>query len=645
MGLPSDCQSSPFSDVGPLPGALAQAQDDRIESLAEGTHDLLVNPPPANSQIRRSAFAVPAACLTFQGVAFSLPEKKGRRGETILEPCSGHFEAGELVAIMGPSGCGKTTLLDILAMKKTSTYAGEIRINGRPRDALFKRVAAYVGQEDVMPAHWKVREAIKFNATLKRQPRQSHRSVDEWIDVLLTAFSLTSVAESLIGSMEVRGISGGQRRRVSLARGVAAHASLLFCDEPTSGLSATDAESCVKALRTVAKRLGVLCLVVIHQPRTEMAELFDTLMLLTSHPGRVVYNGPMREAQEYFKERKRPVPLNVNPTDYFLDVITPGTAWDHSDELVEAFKVVQKPTIDAMVVEALKREGLTVQDMLSTKGEAVRMSPYSVPFCKQLGTLLHRKLRLILRNPLGLALPLLVPIVQGVLVGYMFKGIGQRGLLRQVMFAFCLLTMLCLAGTMSLIILLTDRALMKHEVCEALYCEGAAALTSALVDVPLSLLGALLNVFIMAMFARLDAVIFQTVLVWSLLLFVVYDSMFAFIGAVAKDTRQAQVVATPFISIFMLFNGFIVSMTDSPECLRWIFAISPNAYAMEAITVVMLSRFEPSDPSEMMELMAMQKQFLDPPDSSRGLAVMFGMIAVLRVGQQLGLRYLNHIQR
>jgi len=198
---------------------------------------------------------------------------------------------------------------------------------------------------------------------------------------------------------------------------------------------------------------------------------------------------------------------------------------------------------------------------------------------------------------------------------------------------------------MSLIILLTDRALMKHEVCEALYCEGAAALTSALVDVPLSLLGALLNVFIMAMFARLDAVIFQTVLVWSLLLFVVYDSMFAFIGAVAKDTRQAQVVATPFISIFMLFNGFIVSMTDSPECLRWIFAISPNAYAMEAITVVMLSRFEPSDPSEMMELMAMQKQFPDPPDSSRGLAVMFGMIAVLRVGQQLGLRYLNHIQR
>merc|ERR1719401_3267833 len=105
----------------------------------------------------------------------------------------------------------------------------------------------------MMPSHWKVREAIKFNAVLKENSAKSHRNPDDWVDILLETFGLTVVEDSLIGGETVRGISGGQRRRVTLARGVAAHASLLFCDEPTSGLSATDAELCMRALQNIAK--------------------------------------------------------------------------------------------------------------------------------------------------------------------------------------------------------------------------------------------------------------------------------------------------------------------------------------------------------------------------------------------------------
>mmetsp|Transcript_47371 Transcript_47371/g.138065 ORF Transcript_47371/g.138065 Transcript_47371/m.138065 type:complete len:686 (-) Transcript_47371:98-2155(-) len=639
------------SILGPLPqwdatAGFAAPPTPGSSNLAEHTHMLLTNPPPATADIPRSNYALPPASLTFKDVAFSLPARRSGSENVILEPCSGHFEDGQVVAIMGPSGCGKTTLLDILSDKKTSKYSGEVRVNGRLRDARFRRIAAYVGQEDLMPPHWKVREAIKFNATLKKQPSRTHYKVDAWINVLLSAFSLDDVAESMIGGIEVRGISGGQRRRVGLARGVAAHASLLFCDEPTSGLSATDAEVCIKALRIVAKRLGVLCLVVIHQPRQEVATLFDSLILLTSHPGRMAYSGPMSGAQAYWEQRQCPVPKNVNPTDFFLDILTPGTTWDHADEFVKAFDTFQKPALEERVRRALATPGASVEDMLATRsGEVVRMSRYAVPFGTQLSALLTRKLRLMLRNPLGLALPLLVPIVQGLVVGYMFHGIGDKGLLRQVMFVFCLLTMLCLAGTMSLIVLITDRTLMKHEVSEALYSEGAAALASVLVDVPLALLGACLNVFIMAGLGRLDSVVFRAVLVWALLLFFVYDSLFAFIGAVAKDTRQAQVVATPFISIFMLFNGFMVSRADSPTSLRWIFSVSPNAYAMEAITAVVLDRFEPFDLMEQMTKVNLEKQFPEPPKEAQGLAILLSMIIMLRIGQQLGLRYLNHIQR
>merc|ERR1719277_2228530 len=156
-------------------------------------------------------------------------------------------------------------------------------------------------------------------------------------------------------------------------------------------------------------------------------------------------------------------------------------------------------------------------------------------------------------------------------------------------------------------------------------------MTSFLVDVPLALLGALLNVAIMASIARLDWAVFWTVLQWALLLFFVYDSLFAFIGAVARDTRQAQVIATPFISIFMLFNGFVVSEADSPPALHWIFSISPNMYAMQSIAATMVANFVPSDLSEMMEKATVEEQFPDKHKEKQGLAVLLSMILVLRV--------------
>merc|ERR1719291_1411324 len=207
------------------------------------TRDLMKQPPAQGVEIEKSDMALQGASLTFNDLAFSAVLPNGET-KAILEPCSGHFEPGQLVAIMGPSGCGKSTLLDMLAMKKTAPYAGQVFVNGHERDPiLFQRIAAYVGQDDRMPAHWTVREAIEFNARLKQPSAASDRgSMKEIVDVLLKEFGLAEVADTYVGgASHVRGISGGQRRRVSLARAVAARAPLLFCDEPTSGLSATDA--------------------------------------------------------------------------------------------------------------------------------------------------------------------------------------------------------------------------------------------------------------------------------------------------------------------------------------------------------------------------------------------------------------------
>eukprot|EP00932_Pfiesteria_piscicida_P021185 SRR837773.7984.p1 GENE.SRR837773.7984~~SRR837773.7984.p1 ORF type:complete len:200 (+),score=54.60 SRR837773.7984:314-913(+) len=199
--------------------------------------------------------------------------------------------------------------------------------------------------------------------------------------------------------------------------------------------------------------------------------------------------------------------------------------------------------------------------------------------------------------------------------------------------------MLCLAGTMSLIVLITERTLMKYETSEALYSEGASALATFMIDVPLSLLGAVLNVLIMTYFAQLDAEVFQMVFSWSVLLFFVYDSLFAFIGAVAADVRQAQTIATPFVSIFMLFNGFVVSKRDAPITLHWLFDLSPNSYAMQAIVVRM------SQDAGFQGTMLLKQFGYEEAQEVKGVEVLIGMIVAFRVLQQLGLVFLNGVKR
>eukprot|EP00443_Scrippsiella_acuminata_P070006 CAMPEP_0115391868 /NCGR_PEP_ID=MMETSP0271-20121206/10932_1 /TAXON_ID=71861 /ORGANISM="Scrippsiella trochoidea, Strain CCMP3099" /LENGTH=694 /DNA_ID=CAMNT_0002815441 /DNA_START=158 /DNA_END=2239 /DNA_ORIENTATION=+ len=545
------------------------------ESLVCAPEGMVSAAEAAVSEVQQRPLSEPeGANLTFKDLSFvaTLP---GGGSKTILEPCSGHLPAGELVAIMGPSGCGKSTLLDMLAMKKTAAYDGHVFVNGHLRDPkLFPRIAAYVGQEDDMPGHWKVREALEFNVRLKQQPGASRKEAAELIDQLLDSFGLAGVADTYIGGAQVRGISGGQRRRVTLARGVAAQASLLFCDEPTSGLSATDAELCVRALQDIAKRLNVLTLIVIHQPRKEVAQLFDRLMLLTSNPGRLAYFGTMEEATPYFELCGFAMPAQAaNATDYYLDLLTPGTVQDASDVLVEAFAAKQRPGLDAEVQLELGKQGCTAQDMLRMahenagggKAGKLRLGPYAVSFWSQLTMLLRRRVGLTLRNPLGLGVQVGMPIGVGLLLGIVFKGVGARDFcIQTLLFVFVVLVLLSLYGLPLLPTIIDERRIMKLETSERLYMESAHILSTLLVTVPLSLLAAVMEVLIICVLSGLPTEYWPTIFFWACLLFLVFDAVFQLCAAVAADAEQALGLALPFLIVFMLFNGLVVSPTTAP---------------------------------------------------------------------------------
>lgn len=161
------------------------------------------------------------------------------------------------------------------------------------------------------------------------------------------------VADVKFGGPTVRGLSGGQRRRVTLAKGVCSWPHLIFADEPTSGLSATDAELVVRALRQLVHKYNVLCMVVIHQPQPEVAALFDRLLLLTARPGRCVYNGPMADLAAYCGRIGYEVPLHQNAADFALDVITPDARGADPDKFAEYYATNRRPEVVREVADAL----------------------------------------------------------------------------------------------------------------------------------------------------------------------------------------------------------------------------------------------------------------------------------------------------
>lgn len=602
------------------------------------------------TEIMPGTFKLPEASMTFKDVSFTAKNADGS-DKVILEPVSGHLPGGELVALMGPSGCGKSTLLDMLANKKTSKYEGTIHMNGHPRDHLFRRAAAYVGQEDVMPEYWRVREAIEFNGLLKH-PRNTNvptTMASEFIDIILSAFGLSGVKDTYIGGPKVRGCSGGQRRRVTLARGVAQRASILFADEPTSGLSATDAELCIKALRIIGRRAGVLIVVVIHQPRPEVASLFDRLILLTAGPGRCVYNGPMVDAVDYWAKCGHPVPQYANPTDVYLDLVTPGGPLDQVATFVSAYQEKLKPGIEAEAAAKLNQPGLTVEDMLRRQHamaekallgpSRLRLASIGVDFPKQVAVLFRRKLTLTRRNPSAIIMPIGMPIVIGILMGLMYQGIGNKPFQNQVSFVFMLLTRICMGGMQLMPSLIEERTVMKYDTSENLYGVGAFIIVSFCVDITLSLIGTLCNALIMYAFSELPWKYFGMIMGWAMIDFFVFDSFFSFLAAWAPSPQIAQVSAIPFTSIFMLFSGFMITKESAPSYLTWVFQISPMGYAIEDIFVNMADDYGP-------EGQMLVKSFgFEKGNAEKGYAIMATMFILLRCLQVWALKCRNNIQK
>lgn len=257
------------------------------------------------------------AGLHFCNVSYQLNGKK------ILEDVRGSVSPGQVMAIMGPSGAGKTTFLDLLARKnKRGQVNGDFHVNGaKVSDDDYKEISGFVDQEDTMMATLTVYETI-LNSALLRLPRDmTFQAKDKRVKDVMSQLGIMAIKDQLIGTSEdngVRGVSGGEKRRVGIACELVTSPSILFLDEPTSGLDSFNAYNVIECLVNLAKNYRRTVILTIHQPKSNIVALFDQLVLLAK--GRCVYSGPFEKVQQYFDNQGYPCPPGFNIADYLVDL-------------------------------------------------------------------------------------------------------------------------------------------------------------------------------------------------------------------------------------------------------------------------------------------------------------------------------------
>ena len=260
-------------------------------------------------------------------------KREGKAGKLILDGCSGFCSPRTLTAIMGPSGSGKTSLLDILASRarQPPEFGSVIEVNGVPVHESTKtlsKTSGYVLQEDILHEYLTVFETLMFTARLILPSNVSDQGRYDRVMRVIAQLGLGHACDTKVGGPNVRGLSGGERRRVSVGVQIIKSPSLLFLDEPTSGLDSSTALQLVEGLRELANE-GRTIIATIHQPGAQIFEFFDRLVLLSA--GKVVWSGSRTAAENFFASKNRPVPAKWNPADWFLLVVNtvrdaPGAA-------------------------------------------------------------------------------------------------------------------------------------------------------------------------------------------------------------------------------------------------------------------------------------------------------------------------------
>jgi EPP (Eye Pigment Precursor) family transporter len=366
-----------------------------------------------------------------KGLSASGVNVDGMQPKHILKDVSGAVEPSTLLAVMGASGSGKTTLLNVLTYRNRGNLIvhGEVRVNGGQIGKGMSSMSGYVQQEDVFIGTLTVKEHLWFQSQLKMDREVTDDIRAERVEDVMHEMGLVKCADVMIGIPgRIKGISGGERKRLAFASEVLTNPPLLFLDEPTSGLDSYMARNILQTLKVMAAK-GRTIVCTIHQPSSEVFELFDRLLLMSE--GRVAYLGPAKDATLFFAGCGFRLPPNYNPADYFVHTLAvePGNEL-HCREKIKIIcdSYAQSPQAEH-VRKVITESNFHEDGAMYDEESFPEVSPYKASWFKQLCVVFWRCWLNNMREPVIVRMRFFQITVMAFIFGLIFwqQNIDQSG--------------------------------------------------------------------------------------------------------------------------------------------------------------------------------------------------------------------------
>lgn len=549
----------------------------------------------------------------------------------ILKEASGSVASGSMIAFMGPSGSGKTTLLSVLVgahVGKQVRVDGKVTLDGEDvsksggsKFSRFRRITGFVHQEDMLLPTLTVYESILYSAMLRLPFYWTKAKKYNWASNVIQELSLETVKNARIGgSLGSRGISGGERRRVSIGMELTTNPRILALDEPTSGLDSFSAYTVMQALRNLTKQGNKMVILSLHQPSSEVFQELDQVHFLAK--GSTVYAGPAKQVCSFVEQSGLPCPVGHNIADWMLSLVShrdslntllkswsvnkalyassangPETIEEEDAMLVSANN---HPSAQSLATESSESSGdmLSYARTHSTRDYLASLSPTSrkklthgvllQPPLRELRVLLWRSYLVLLRNPALMLTHFVVSLLLAVLCGLTFQGLepNLQGFQNRSGFLFFSLSFFAFASLTSIDVFMAERDIFFRERMSKYYRTSTYYFTKVVLDalllriVPVCFFGLVTYWWIGLQESSSKIGIFFA----SMMLFnVTVEGLSMCISIASPTAGVATLASTVLLLLMVLFGGLYVNVETVTDALSWLKYVSLFHYAYEAL--------------------------------------------------------------
>ncbi|KAF9544056.1 hypothetical protein EC957_012442 [Mortierella hygrophila] len=533
---------------------------------------------------------------------------------TILHPMNGFCKDGEMILVLGRPGAGCSTLLRVLAndRKNYKGVDGEVTYGPFSAEEIrdHHRGEVLYNQEDdfhypTLTVRQTLTTALKTKTPGKRLPEQAHKEqfVDEFLDVLTKMYGLTKQVETVVGNAFIRGVSGGERKRLSIAEQMATRSSVNMWDGSTRGLDASSALDYVKSLRVMTNLMSKATMVSIYQASENIYDLFDKTLLL--YEGRCIYFGPANQARQYFIDLGFDCPARQTTAD-FLTAVTDsherkaragfeGRIPQTPKQFEDAFKSstfhtdIEKQRLE---YQASVSEQNPVADFKEASKQVKQKhvsvkNPYTISFVGQVKALTVRQAQLTRGDMTSVISRYASNVIKAIIVGSVFFKLkaDATGTFTRGGVLFFALLFNALISQAELPMAMQGRPILYKHKNFAMYRPSAFAIAQICVDIPLITVQILLFAVVLYFMAGLQLEAGKWFL-FCLILFLTALCMTAFFrmwAAVSATFDAASRNSGLILLALILYSGYMIPYQAMHPWFIWIFWINPLAYAFKAL--------------------------------------------------------------